>query len=57
MNKQNEFYINEVNDINSKNIEINVPLQERIKRCNEDFHKVSKIIKKSDNKLKNGSFI
>jgi len=51
-NKKNEFYINEVNDINSKNIEINVPLQERIKRCNEDFHKVSKIIKKSDNKLK-----
>jgi len=47
----NEFYINNNNN-NTNNIEINVPLQERIKRCNEDFQKVSKIVKKLDNKLK-----
>jgi alpha-N-acetylglucosamine transferase len=48
----NSFYINENDNINSKNIEINIELQERIKRCNEDFQKVSKVIKKMDNKFK-----
>lgn len=51
MNKSNNIK-NKRNDINSNNIEINLPLQERIKRCNEDFQKVSKIIKKSDDKFK-----